>query len=48
MAVVITPRWGPPCVARPLKLRHIAELHRLDYPCEGGTFHYGQFAEHIH
>jgi hypothetical protein len=34
-------------LTRALRLRRIAELHGLENPREDGTFHYGQFAEHI-
>ena len=34
-------------LSRALRLRRIADLHRLEHPREDGTFHYGQFAEHI-
>ena len=34
-------------LSRALHLRRIAELHRLEHPRDDGTFHYGQFAEHI-
>ena len=34
-------------LSRALHLRRIAELHRVEHPREDGTFHYGQFADHI-
>ena len=37
----------PAELSRALHLRRIAELHRLEHPRDDGTFHYGQFAEHI-
>lgn len=34
-------------LSRALRLRRIAELHRVEHPRDDGTLHYGQFAEHI-